>query len=447
MQGKLLFYSTNGKAKEVGIKEAILKGLAEDKGLYMPKEIPQFTPEELASFSGMQYWEIATVVLKKFLAEVLNNDTIATICKESYTWTVPIEKLADGLHVMRLDQGPTAAFKDFAAQAMARILECFLVQDHEELLILTATSGDTGSAVARAFFGLEQICVVIVFPKKEVTEPQRKLMTTLGKNITAIAVDGTFDDCQMLVKNAFVDEELRHLKLSSANSINFARLMPQIVYYVYAFAQLGKVNYSVPSGNFGNLVAGLLAKNMGLPVGKFIVAVNENNEFVQFFTTGEYKKIRPSRNCLSNAMNVGHPSNFARVVALYDGKIDETGSMLKSPNMTRIRNDLWTVSVTDQQTRDEIKSVHNRFGTLVEPHGAVGLFAYEKYMTETADKTAGVCLETAHPAKFPDVIKEVLHIDPDIPESIREALEKKEVLEHLPNEYGAFKNFLRKRFS
>ncbi|MBU0615943.1 MAG: threonine synthase [Nanoarchaeota archaeon] len=432
-----MLYSTNLKAKEVNIKEAILKGLAEDKGLYMPKEIPKLTNEEIASLKDKAYYEIAFTILIKYLKGFIPDDKLLEICKSSYNFPVPIERLDDRLYILRLDQGPTAAFKDFAARAMARIMDYFLEQDNNELLILTATSGDTGSAVANAFFGMERIKVVVLFPKEEITERQRKLMTTLGGNITAISIDGKFDDCQALVKEAFVDPDLKYLNLSSANSINIARLLPQIVYYAYAYSRLGKVNFSIPSGNFGDLMGGLFAKEMGIPVNKFIVAVNENDEFVDFYNTGEYKNISPSKNSLSNAMNVGHPSNLARLIALYGGIIDEKGIIAKMPDMQKIRHDMVAVSVTDEQTKEEIRSIYKKFHVIIEPHGAVGLYAAEKNKDLRL-----VCLETADPAKFPDTVKEVIKIDPALPECLRQALKKEEYLKNLDNNYQDFKQFL-----
>lgn len=440
----LTFYSTNLKAKEANIKEAILKGLAEDKGLYMPKEIPRFTSDELESLKGMEYRKIAFLVMRKYLHGFVDDDELRKICKDSYNFSVPIEKLDDKLYIMRLDKGQTAAFKDFAARAMARIMEYFVAEEGNNLLILTATSGDTGAAIANAFNGMKNIKVVVLFPEKEVTERQRKLMTTLGDNITAIAVEGKFDDCQALVKDAFVDNDFNNL--SSANSINFARLMPQIVYYVYAYSRLGKVNFSVPCGNFGNLMGGLIAKKMGMPVNKFIVGVNENDEFFKFYKTGEYARISPSRNCLSNAMNVGHPSNFARLVALYGGVINDQGNISKMPDMDTIRKDMWAYSVSDEMTREEIKHIYEEYGTVVEPHGAVGLYAYERYLEESKDDTIGVCLETAHPAKFPETIREVIGIEPELPESMKEAMEKEEKIEKIGNDYSVFKEFLLKSF-
>lgn len=443
---ELAFYSTNHRAKEVDIRTVILQGLAEDKGLYLPKSLPQFSAQELNSFKKLSYPQIAHCVFRKYLHGFIDDEALEQMCREIYDFPLQLQKLNEEMHIMWLTQGPTAAFKDFAALAMARFMQHFLVQDKRELLILTATSGDTGSAVANAFYGMNNIKVVILFPEKEVTERQRKLMTTIGKNITAIAVRGKFDDCQALVKDAFVDHDLSHLNLSSANSINFARLMPQIVYYVYAYSRLGKVNFSVPSGNFGDVMAGILGKMMGLPVERFIIAVNENDEFVRFYQSGIYQKIAPSRSCLSNAMNVGHPSNFARLVSIYGGIIDENGFMTKKPDMALIRKDIDAFTISDTETRDEIRSIHNRFGVVVEPHGAVGLCAYEKYLKKVRTRTVGVCLETADPAKFPEVIREVLGIEPPLPTALAAALSRKESMLKLDNDYQELKRLLQSRF-
>ena len=434
------FYSTNLNAKNVNVKEAVLKGLAEDKGLYMPDHIPTLSNNEFVALKNADYPEIAFTILKKFLDGFVSDNELKKICNEAYDFPVPIEKITDNFFILRLDKGPTAAFKDFAARAMARLMELFLEQENKKLLILTATSGDTGSAVANAFHGCESIKLIVLFPEKEVTDRQRKLMTTLGDNISVVAIDGKFDDCQALVKDAFVDSDLADLNLSSANSINFARLMPQIVYYVYAYLKLDKeINICIPSGNFGNLMGGLIAKKMGVPIKKFIVAVNENDEVANFFKTQLYEKIEPSKNCISNAMNVGHPSNLSRLIALYDGIMDEKGNIKKMPDMEKIHRDMNCYSVTDEETKHEIKSIYEKYGVIVEPHGAVGLKAMENYITETSDSTPVVCVETADPAKFPEVIREAINIDPPLPESMKEAMEKEENYERMACDYETFK--------
>jgi len=440
---KINFYSTNLKAPNVNVNDAVLKGLADDKGLYMPDHIPILSKNEFSALKNADYPEIAFATLKKFLDGFVSDDELKQICDEAYNFPVPIEKIDSNIFIMRLDKGPTAAFKDFAARAMARLMELFLERENRKLLILTATSGDTGSAVANAFHGCDSIKLIVLFPEKEVTDRQRKLMTTLGDNITVVSIDGKFDDCQALVKDAFVDSELTGLNLSSANSINFARLMPQIVYYVYAYLKCGEeINVCVPSGNFGNLMGGLIAKKMGTPISKFIVAVNENDEVAKFFKTQIYEKIEPSINCLSNAMNVGHPSNLSRLIALYGGIMDEKGNINKLPDMKKIHDDMAAYSVTDEETKLEIKSVYDKYGVIIEPHGAVGLKAMENYRLETSDNTPVVCIETADPAKFPEVIREVINIDPPLPESMKEAMDKEENYEKLACDYNEFKKFL-----
>ena len=315
---------------------------------------------------------------------------------------------------MRLDQGPTASFKDFAARMMSRLMQHFLSLSNRHLTILTATSGDTGSAVANAFYGLKNINVIILFPAKEVTAMQRKQMTTLDGNISVISLDGKFDDCQRLVKKAFTDPTLSGVPLSSANSINIGRLLPQSVYYFYAWSRLAgnldeKALFSVPSGNFGNLMGGLIARKMGLPVEKFILATNENNEVPEFLRTGIYKSIVPSVNCISSAMNVGHPSNLARIVALYGGMMDEAGMIHKDPDMKRMRDELFGVSVTDDETRDTISDVFRKYGILLEPHGAIAWHGVNEYLKLNSLKDSGnrliISLETAHPAKFPEELQ------------------------------------------
>ncbi|MFM2295749.1 MAG: hypothetical protein RLZZ350_2162, partial [Verrucomicrobiota bacterium] len=317
----LLFHSTNGQSPAVNLREAFLQGLAPDRGLYFPKQFPQLTPAEIAAFAALPYHEIAFRVLSKFTDGILPPTVLADICRDAYNFEIPLEKVYDRVHVMRLDQGPTASFKDFAARMMARLMGRFLQEDGKQLTILTATSGDTGAAVAHAFHHVPGIRVIVLFPVAEVSVSQRKLMTTLTGNVHTVAIDGKFDDCQAMVKQAFADPVLAHLPLSSANSINIGRLLPQSVYYFYAASRLAKAGepivFSVPSGNFGDMMGAVVARQMGLPICKLIAAVNDNDAFPKFLATGNYEKISPSRNSVSNAMNVGHPSNLARLVAVY----------------------------------------------------------------------------------------------------------------------------------
>lgn len=448
------FYSTNLNSEEVTFSSALLKGLAPDKGLYMPREIPTFTKEEIKSFSQKEYYEIAYEVGRKFLRGQIEDEDLLAITKEAYDYAVPLEKVYDNKYVMRLDQGPTASFKDFAARMMGRLMQYFLKKENRSLLILTATSGDTGSAMANAFYGLDNVNIVVLYPETEVTARQRKQMTTLGKNVQIIALDGKFDDCQSLVKEAFADSDLDYLNLSSANSINMGRLIPQIVYYFYSFAKLRKgednddVVFSVPSGNFGDMMGGVFAKHMGLPIKKFVISVNENDEFPVFLNTGEYRKIEPSKNCLSSAMNVGHPSNLARLVALYDGVMNEKGEVSKLPDLEKMRNEIHAMSVTDAETKDMIVEAKEKHDLLLEPHGSVGWKGLMEYLKETdvPDDQLCVSLETAHPAKFPEMIIELLGFDPELPDSLKGLEDKEESFNKMNHNYEEFKSYLKTKY-
>ncbi|MCP5104055.1 MAG: threonine synthase, partial [bacterium] len=387
MTEPIKYYSTNLHADTVTFRDALLKGLAPDKGLFLPEEIPVLTTAEIARFSQMEYYEIAFEVGKKFLRGQIPDKNLLEIVKDAYNYDVPLENVSHRKYVMRLDRGPTASFKDFAARMMGRLMQYYLDREHRDLVILTATSGDTGSAIANAFYGLHNIKVVVLFPGKEVTHRQRKQMTTLGKNVQTIDVAGKFDDCQHLVKQAFSDPELDYLNLSSANSINIGRLVPQIMYYFYSFAKLRKgendnVIFSIPSGNFGDMMGGMFASRMGLPVKKFIIACNENDEFPKFLKTGKYEKIVPSKNCISSAMNVGHPSNLARLVALYGGVMDETGHISQQPDMARMRKEIYSVSINDGETGEMIADAYKEHKLLLEPHGAVGWAGLNRYLAE-----------------------------------------------------------------
>jgi len=446
--------STNLRAPIVNFEKALLKGIAPDGGLYMPDEIPRFSSGEIQAFSDAQYHEIAFAVGRKFLGDEIPEDDLLKIVIDAYDYEVPLEHVYDRKYVMRLDQGPTASFKDFAARMMGRLMQYFLNRNNGRLLILTATSGDTGSAIANAFYGLDNIKVVVLFPQKEVTARQRKQMTTLGRNVTILSLDGKFDDCQALVKQAFADSDLDYLNLSSANSINIGRLIPQTMYYFYSFAKLRsgdpdeKVIFSVPSGNFGDLCGGLFAMRMGLPVKKFIVATNENDEFPRFVESGVYEKLVPSRNCISSAMNVGHPSNIPRLVALYGGNMDEQGVINQSPDLDLIRQDMRSISISDIETEAMIREAYDKYGLLLEPHGSVSWAGLEQFLQETDERSDQLCisLETAHPAKFPEKIREILSLDPELPPSLQGLEEKKEMCEHLPEGYPAFKTFLKENY-
>lgn len=439
-------YSTNLQAAEVSFETALIAGQAPDKGLYLPRSLPLLSRDDFVTLKGKTYPEVAFHVLRKVLEGEIDEPSLKTITHDAYNYEVPLEKVNDNTYIMRLDRGPTASFKDFAARLMARLMQYYLKKENKEITILTATSGDTGSAVAHAFYGLDNVKVIVLFPRKEVSDRQRKQMTTLQKNITAIAIDGKFDDCQAMVKKAFSDEELGHLNLSSANSINIGRLIPQSLYYIYAYARLrdypDEIIFSIPSGNFGNMMGCVLAKTMGLPVKKIIVSVNENDEVPLFLSTGEYHKIVPSLNCLSNAMNVGHPSNLARLIAVYGGQMDEQGNVNKMPDMQRLRNDIYSSSVTDEETKATMWEILDRYGILIEPHGAVGIKGLADYRAISHDNTLAVTLETAHPAKFPGEVEAVTGIDPEPPRSLKEIEAKEEQMDSMDTDYGKFKDYL-----
>lgn len=446
------FYSTNLNVPPVRFHEALLQGQAPDRGLYMPMTIPMISLDEVHGFAERPYYEIAFEVTKRFLAGEIEDQKLFEIVRDSYDYAVPLEPVFERNYVMRLDQGPTASFKDFAARMMGRLMQYYLNRENRKLIILTATSGDTGSAVANAFYGLENIEIIVLFPRGEVTPRQRKQMTTLGNNVRILALDAKFDDCQALVKQAFSDPGLAHLPLSSANSINIGRLIPQTVYYFYAYAKLCHRNldetviFSVPSGNFGDMMGGILAMRMGLPVKKFVIATNENDEFPRYLYSGNYNKIEPSLNCISSAMNVGHPSNLARLVALYGGSMDEKGHLKRQADLEWMRNEIWSVSISDTQTRQTIENTYKNYGIVLEPHGAVGWAGLIHYLKSSAQSEKkdqlSVSLETAHPAKFPEEIEKILNIELVLPPSLRGIDHLPEHMADLENNYNAFKKYL-----
>ncbi|GAB4304040.1 MAG: threonine synthase [Myxococcota bacterium] len=451
MANEIRYYSTNHKAPDVGFKEALLTGQAPDKGLYNPSRFPPLDEKEILDMANKSYAEIATTVLCKYTDAIIPIEVQEELCKEAYNYPVPLEKARDRIFVMRLDSGPTFSFKDFAARMMARWMSYFIGKEGGELTILTATSGDTGSAIANAFYNLERINVVVLFPYNEVSNRQRKQMTTLAGNVTMIAFDTKFDDGQTLVKTAFADPELKHIRLTSANSINIGRLLPQAVYYFYAYAKLAKgfepLTISVPSGNFGDMMGAVIARQMGLPLKKLVVATNANYEFPEFIKTGEYKKIVPSLKCISNAMNVGHPSNLARLIDLYGGEMDEQGNLKKSPNMERLRNEIYAISISDDETRETIKRAWERDKLLLEPHGAVGWAGLSHYIEESGEEGLCISVETAHPAKFPEEIVALLGFEPDAPPALKKLDNMDERYISIKADYNEFKKLLIKRFS
>ena len=445
----VLFRSTNGQSPPVNLREALLTGQAPDRGLYFPEQFPRFTTDDIAALTNLPYSEVAFRVLSRFTEGVIAPDLLSKMCQEAYDFEIPLEPVdgMDRVHCLRLDCGPTASFKDFAAQMMARMFGLFLRETGRRLTILTATSGDTGSAVAHAFHNIPGVKVIVLFPFDEVSPHQRKLMTTLGENVRTIAIDGKFDDCQAMVKRAFADPALKHISMSSANSINIGRLLPQSVYYFYTAAHVSKPGeptvFCVPSGNFGDMMGAVVAGQMGLPIRKLVVPVNSNDAFPRFLQTGVYKKIEPSRNALSNAMNVGHPSNLARLVAVYGGQMDETGKIHKAPNLTAMRKDLFSSSVSDERTREALQHAWTKHHLLVEPHGAVAWQGLLDWLAvESLDGRAAVLLETAHPAKFPEEIEKNLGFTPDVPPAIVAAEKLPEDYDRMGADYAKFKEYL-----
>ncbi len=454
MGNKIRYYSTNRNLtgtpgiapfKEyVSFKDALLAGQAPDEGLFMPDAIPQFSIEDVMALKGVPYPEAAMLVAHVFLHDEISSDQLREIVKDSYNFAVPLERVFDRKYVMRLDRGPTASFKDFAARMMARLMSHFRDRG-KRLNVLVATSGDTGSAVGEAFKGVPGIDVSILYPRDEVSGRQKKQLDTIGENVRAISVEGKFDDCQNLVKQAFSEPELFYLNLTSANSINFGRILPQIVYYVYAYAQLAEkeeIVFSVPSGNFGNALGCEYARRMGIPVKKLIMPTNENDEFPQYLKTGRYEKVSPSRACLSNAMNVGHPSNLARFFDLYGGTVDRLGTVHAYPDIDAMRENIFSVSVSNTVTRQTIERVYGKYGVILEPHGAVGWKGLEVYLEESGDFPLCVSLETAHTAKFPDEIKELLGIIPELPQSMKDIDSRVGEPSELPGDYATFKEYL-----
>jgi threonine synthase len=455
MSQRIYYYSTNRNLagipglipckKSVSFKEALLLGQAPDEGLFMPDPIPVIPIESIMALQSTPYTKAAMLVAKAFLADDIHSETLEKIIAESYNFPVPIERVIDRKFIMRLDQGPTASFKDFAARMMARLMSYFR-DPGKRLNVLVATSGDTGSAVGEAFKSVEGIDVYILYPQGEVSGRQKKQLDTIGENVQAISVLGKFDDCQNLVKQAFSDPSFTAFNLTSANSINFGRILPQIIYYVYAYSQLAgtseEIVFSVPSGNFGDALGCEYARRMGLPVRRLVMPTNDNDEFPKFLETGVYKKISPSRACLSSAMNVGHPSNLARFFDLYGGTVDRGGAVHRYPDINEMRRRIFSVSITDEETRKTIRKAYDQYGILLEPHGAVGWRGIEVYLERYGDFPLCVSIETAHPAKFPDEIKDLLGINPELPQSMKDIDAKIGKSIELPAEYDKFKDYL-----
>ena len=406
------YYSTNRQAPLATLHEAVVKGLATDKGLYMPEAIKPLPKEFFDEIENLSFQEIAYRVADAFFGEDVPADVLKHIVYDTLSFDVPAVQVTDTIYSLELFHGPTLAFKDVGARFMARLLGYFIRQEgQEQVNVLVATSGDTGSAVANGFLGVEGIHVYVLYPKGKVSEIQEKQFTTLGQNITAIEVDGCFDDCQAMVKAAFMDEELnRCLKLTSANSINIARFLPQAFYYFNAYAQLKRMGkeqqmvVAVPSGNFGNLTAGLFGKHMGLPIKRFIAANNSNDIVYKYLQTGSYEP-RASVSTIANAMDVGNPSNFARILDLY------------GESHAAICKELSGAAYTDEQIAACVKRVWNEEGYLLDPHGACG---YQSLVEGLQEGEVGVFLETAHPAKFKDTIEQIIGEEIEIPQKLQE---------------------------
>jgi len=424
------FYSTNKDSPLASFKEALLQGLASDKGLFMPQRLPILDKKFYKNLKGMSFKEIALNVSLAILGDDFSASELENIIGAAFTFDSPLVQLSEGLFVLELFHGPTLAFKDFGARYMAELMEFYMQDSKKPLYILAATSGDTGSAVAQAFYNKANIKVVILYPSGKVSEIQEKQLTTVGGNVTTLEVDGNFDDCQKMVKDAFLDSDITaQLLLTSANSINIARLIPQSFYYFSACAQVknfeDEIIFSVPSGNFGNLTAGVMAKRIGLPVEQFIAATNENDIVPQYLKTGEFSP-RPSVQTISNAMDVGNPSNFARLSNLF---FDDFSKMNESISGAKF---------SDDATRTGIKELHEKYNYLADPHSAVAYMGIK----DTASSAQKIFLSTAHPAKFLDVVKEVTSVEVEIPERLKNCLSKEKQSTFLKNKYEDFKQLL-----
>ena len=430
------YYSTNGKAPIATLEKAVVKGLAEDKGLYMPENIKPLPQSFFDNIENLSFQEIAYTVADAFFGEDVDAESLKKIVYDTLAFDVPAVKVTDTIYSLELFHGPTLAFKDVGARFMARLLQYFLKKEgNGQVNVLVATSGDTGSAVANGFLGVDGIHVYVLYPKGKVSPIQECQFTTLGQNITAIEVEGVFDDCQALVKSAFMDADLNaHMKLTSANSINVARFLPQSFYYFYAYAQMKKIGKAdqlvacVPSGNFGNICSALFGKKMGLPIKRFIAANNANDIFYKYLQTGEYNP-KPSVQTIANAMDVGDPSNFARIYDLY--KKDHKA----------ICADISGATYSDAQIAETIKQVKAETGYVCDPHGACGYRALAEGLK--AGET-GFFLETAHPAKFKDTVDKILGEDIQIPAKLQAFMKGKKQSIPMSKDFADFKAFLLK---
>jgi len=428
------YYSTNKRAPMATLHEAVVKGLAGDRGLYMPECIKPLPQEFFNNIGKMSFQEIAYTVADAFFGEDVDAGDLKRIVCDTLAFDCPTVHVNDNIYSLELYHGPTLAFKDVGARFMARLLQYFIRRESKERVnVLVATSGDTGSAVANGFLGVEGIHVYVLYPKGKVSKIQESQFTTLGRNITAVEVDGVFDDCQALVKSAFMDEELtKHIKLTSANSINVARFLPQAFYYFNAYARMkvagkaDKLVVCVPSGNFGNICAALFGHAMGLPISRFIAANNANDIFFNYLKTGKYEP-KPSRQTIANAMDVGDPSNFARIYDLYGGDHSKITSLISG------------ATYTDEQISETMKSCYEQTGYILDPHGACG---YRALSEQLADDETGVFCETAHPAKFKDTVESIIGAEVKIPERLAEFMKGKKQSVEMSHRFEDFKAFL-----
>ena len=439
----MMYYSTNGRAPQATLREAVERGLAPDRGLYMPDHIQQLPASFFDRIDQLTFQEMSFEVARAFFGGDVDDASLKRIVTDTLAFETPLRRVEEGIYSLELFHGPTLAFKDVGARFMARLLQYFIHKDCEgrpmtggEVNVLVATSGDTGSAVANGFLGVDGIHVYVLYPKGKVSRIQESQFTTLGRNITALEVDGVFDDCQALVKNAFMDGELNaHMTLTSANSINVARFLPQAFYYFNAYAQLKRVAavadpsnlvVCVPSGNFGNITAGLFAKRMGLPVKRFVAANNANDIFYNYLQTGQYCP-QPSKQTLANAMDVGDPSNFARILDLYANQWAD------------IKADISGATYTDDRIREAMRQCYEATGYVLDPHGACGWRALKELLQPSE---VGVFLETAHPAKFKEKVDDILGTDIAIPERLQAFMRGKKQSVEMANDFDAFKSFL-----
>jgi len=429
------FYSLNKKAPEVSFKDAVIKGIAPDKGLYFPEKIEPLPKRFFEQIEDLTDHEIAFNAIHQFVSKEIPNERLREIIAKVLDFDFPVVEIEENVSTLELFHGPTMAFKDVGARFMANCLGYFSEGEKQDVTVLVATSGDTGGAVANGFLGVEGVRVVILYPDGKVSDIQERQLTTLGQNITALRVDGTFDDCQKMVKTAFLDETLlEKMQLTSANSINVARWLPQLFYFLFAYKQAksqGKeIVFSIPSGNFGNVCAGMVAQRLGMPVKHFIASTNVNDTVPEFMKTKEYKP-KPSTATISNAMDVGDPSNFIRIRHLYQD------------NFEALKENLSSYSFSDAETRETMKKIYGESGYVADPHGAVGYLGLKKYQ-ELHPDVYGIFLETAHPVKFLDVVEETIGKQVAIPEQIKKVMDKEKKSISI-KEYDELKQYLLNR--